>query len=90
VSLIEGFDGTYGYRRIHADLVDENTECSPKLVRQIMRQLGLVACQPGPFRVTTATDAHAAAKMPDLVRRDFTVDRPDVKFVGDITYIHTS
>jgi putative transposase len=55
-----------------------------------MRQLGLVACQPGPFRVTTATDAHAAAKMPDLVRRDFTVDRPDVKFVGDITYIHTS
>lgn len=27
--------------------------------------------------------------MPDLVERDFTADRPGVKFVGDITYIHT-
>jgi putative transposase len=27
--------------------------------------------------------------MPDLVNRDFTADRPGVKFVGDITYIHT-
>jgi hypothetical protein len=34
-------DGTYGYRRIHADLVDEGTQCSPELVRQIMRSEGL-------------------------------------------------
>lgn len=27
--------------------------------------------------------------MPDLLKRDFTADRPGVKFVGDITYIHT-
>ncbi|KFF59989.1 hypothetical protein JF66_07520 [Cryobacterium sp. MLB-32] len=27
--------------------------------------------------------------MPDLIKRDFTADRPGVKFVGDITYIHT-
>lgn len=82
-------DGTYGYRRIHADLADEGTECSPELVRQIMRDEGLVACQPRPFRVTTDADAEAAASMPDLVERDFTADRPGVKFVGDITYIHT-
>jgi putative transposase len=82
-------DGTYGYRRIHADLVEANTECSPELVRQIMRSEGLIACQPRPFRVTTEADAHAAAGMPDLVGRDFTADRPGIKFVGDITYIHT-
>ena len=82
-------DGTYGYRRIHADLVDEGTECSPELVRQIMRSEGLVACQPRPFRVTTEADDAAAADMPDLVERDFTADRAGVKFVGDITYIHT-
>ena len=81
--------GTYGYRRIHADLADEGTECSPELVRQIMRTEGLVACQPRPFRVTTEADAQAAADMPDLVVRDFTADRPGVKFVGDITYIHS-
>jgi putative transposase len=87
--FFEASDGTYGYRRIHADLAGENTECSPELVRQIMRSEGLVACQPRPFRVTTAADAEAAAGMPDLVERDFTADRPGCKFVGDITYIHT-
>jgi transposase InsO family protein len=39
--------------------------------------------------VTTEADADAAADMPDLVERDFTADRAGVKFVGDITYIHT-
>lgn len=82
-------DETYGYRRIHADLVAEDTECSPELVRQIMRTEGLIACQPRPFRVTTTADGETAADMPDLVGRDFTANRPGIKFVGDITYIHT-
>jgi putative transposase len=82
-------DGTYGYRRIHADLAAEGAECSPELVRQIMRANNLLPCQPRPFRTTTEADAEAAAKIPDLVRRDFTADRPGDKFVGDITYIHT-
>lgn len=87
--FFDASDGTYGYRRVHADLADEGTECSPELVRQIMRDQGLVACQPRPFRVTTDADAEAAAGMPDLVERDFTADRPGVKLIGDITYIHT-
>lgn len=82
-------DDTYGYRRVHADLAGEGAECSPELVRQIMRAEGLVPCQPRPFRVTTEPDEAAAATVPDLVRRDFTAPRPGVKFVGDITYIHT-
>lgn len=82
-------DQTYGYRRIHADLVAEETECSPELVRQIMRVEGLVPCQPRPFRITTEADAEAAARIPDLVKRDFTATEPGVKFVGDITYLHT-
>ena len=85
----EESEGTYGYRRIHADLTAEQTQCSPELVRQMMRQEGLVACQPRPFRVTTEADALAAANMPDLLTRDFTAVRPGVKFVGDITYVHT-
>ena len=39
--------------------------------------------------ITTEADADAAASMPDLVTGDFTAGRPGVKFVGDITYIHT-
>jgi putative transposase len=86
----EASDGTYGYRRIHADLVDEGRECSPELVRHIMRDEGLIACQPRPFRVTTEADAEGAVVMSDLVKRDFTAERPGGKFVGDITYIHTA
>ncbi len=81
-------DETYGYRRIHADLVDEGIECSPELVRQVMRSEGLVACQPKPFRITTTADTEATTT-PDLFERDFTATRPGVKFVGGITYIHT-
>jgi putative transposase len=88
--FFEESDGIYGYRRIHADLGAEQTECSPELVRQLMRQIGLVACQPRPFRIRTEADAEASANMPDPVKRDFTADRPEVKFVGDITYIQTS
>lgn len=87
--FFEASHGTYGYRRIHADLAGEDTECSPELVRQIMREEHLTPCQPRPFRVTTQADAEAVAQMPDLVKRDFTADRPGIKFVGDITYIHT-
>ena len=67
--FFEESEGTYGYRRIHADLAAEQTECSPELVRQIMRHQHLMACQPRPFRITTATDAQEAAGMPDLVNR---------------------
>lgn len=82
-------DQTYGYRRIHADLAAEGTECSPELVRQIMRDEDLEACQPRPFRTTTLADREAAEGMPDLVQRAFTADRPGSIFVGDITYIPT-
>ena len=86
--FFEESQGTYGYRRIHADLACEGRQCSPELVRQIMRDEHLVPCQPRPFRVTTVADEEAA-NMPDLVKRDFTAQAPGVKFVGDITYIHT-
>ena len=82
-------DQTYGYRRVHADLVAESTQASPELVRQIMAEEGMIACQPRPFRVTTDPDADAAAATPDLVQRDFSATAPGQKFVGDVTYIHT-
>ncbi|WP_433560407.1 IS3 family transposase [Nocardia sp. CA-151230] len=84
----EHSDGTYGYRRIHAQLTRWGTVVDPGTVRAIMRELGLVPCQPRPFRPVT-TLAGDAAELPDLVRRDFTADAPGTKLVGDITYIRT-
>jgi hypothetical protein len=43
-------DGTYGYRRAHADLVAWGLPTGPELVRSVMRELGLAPCQPRPSR----------------------------------------
>jgi putative transposase len=59
-----------------------------ELVRGIMRELGLVACQPKPWRPST-TKQGQAGPVPDLVNRDFTAEIPGQKMVGDITYIST-
>ena len=81
-------DGTYGYRRVHAELARLGVDAGDELVRRLMREMGLVACQPRPWRPVT-TIAGDAATIPDLVRRDFTADAPGTKLVGDITYIRT-
>ncbi|MGH4026172.1 MAG: IS3 family transposase [Pseudonocardiaceae bacterium] len=82
-------DETYGHRRVHAQLVRWGEHVSPELVRAIMRDLDLVACQPRPWRHSlTASDA-SAGPIPDLVCRDFTAEEPGQKMVGDITYIPT-
>lgn len=84
----EASDGTYGYRRVHADLARRGEHADPDTIRQVMRDLGLVACQPRPWRPVT-TLAGDACDLPDLVRRDFTAAEPATKLVGDITYIRT-
>ena len=48
-------DHTYGHRRVHAALARQGERVTPELVRAIMRELGLVPCQPRPFRPTTTT-----------------------------------
>jgi transposase InsO family protein len=82
-------DGTYGHRRVHADLVAWGVPCGLELVRKLMRDMGLEPCQPRPWRhCLTEQDGHAGP-IPDLVERDFTADAPGHKMVGDITYIPT-
>ena len=81
-------DGTYGYRRIHAHLARLGQLADQDTIRSIMRELGLVACQPRPWRPST-TIAGDTATTKDLLRRDFTATAPAMKLVGDITYIRT-
>jgi putative transposase len=82
-------DGTYGYRRVHAELARWGITAGLELVRALMRELGLVSCQPKPWRHSLTDADPAAGPIPDLVNRDFTADVPGAKMVGDITYIAT-
>jgi putative transposase len=75
----EDSGGTYGYRRVHADLVAWGVPAGPELVRSLMR----------PWRVSLTAGDGQEHGIPDLVDRDFTADAPGEKMVGDITYIST-
>jgi putative transposase len=86
--IFDDSDGTYGYRRIAAQLGRRGVAAGEELVRRLMRDLGLVACQPRPWRPST-TQQGAAGPIPDLVNRDFGASAPGDKMVGDITYIPT-
>mgnify|MGYP000428946369 CR=1 FL=1 len=89
VAVFEANHQRYGYRRVHAVLARSGIVAGPELVRQIMAEQDLVACQPRPWRGSlTAGDAREH-RVPDLVTRDFTADAPGQKLVGDITYIDT-
>jgi putative transposase len=81
-------DGTYGHRRVWAQLARWGVRAGLELVRALMRELGLVACQPRPWRPAT-TQQGAAGPIPDLVNRDFSAEVPGQKMVGDITYVPT-
>ena len=89
VTSFEESDGTYGYRRVHADLAGWGVACGPELVRALMRELGLESCQPKPWRHCLTEQDGQALPIPDLVNRDFTADAPGHKMVGDITYVST-
>jgi transposase InsO family protein len=81
-------DGTYGHRRVWSQLARWGVRAGLELVRALMRELGLVACQPRPWRPVT-TRRGQAGPVPDLVNRDFSAVVPGEKMVGDITYITT-
>lgn len=87
--IFDDSDETYGHRRVHAELARRDKHCSVELVRGLMRELGLVPCQPRPWRHSLTEADPFAEPIPDLVARDFTADAPGVKMVGDITYVPT-
>lgn len=87
-AIFKQSDETYGYRRVHAEVWRRGAEAGPELVRAIMREQGLVACQPRPWRFCL-TEQGSMGPIPDLVGRCFTATEPGTKFVGDITYVPT-
>ena len=77
--------GTYGSPRVHAELVlGEGIQVGQKRVERLMRRAGLEGIYRRKKHSTTRRDPKAALS-DDLVNRQFSVDRPDVLWVGDVT-----
>jgi len=79
--------GTYGYRRVHRDLVDDHEiTCCRETVRRVMAELGLFGRHKRRFVKTTDSN-HEEPIATNRLQRDFTATRPDQKWLADITYI---
>jgi len=79
---------TYGSPRIYRVLRSLGLMCSQNRVARLMHAEGVRAKQTRRFRATTRRNkAHRAA--PNVLKRDFAADRPNQKWLADISYIPT-
>jgi len=79
---------SYGSRRISEALQGHGYPIGRYQARSLMRKLSLVAKPTKRFKVTTESN-HNLPVAPNLLNRQFQVDRPDTVWASDITYLWT-
>ena len=76
---------TYGYRRLTAQLARDGQPVNSKGARRLMGERGVLA-QKRRYKTATNDSRHAFPRYPNRVA-DWSIERPDQVWVGDITYI---
>ena len=77
---------TYGYRRVAIWLERNGVHHNPKTVLRVMQKYGLLSVI---RRRKYQTYSHVLHRYPNTLNRDFHADRPNQKWVTDISYIKT-
>jgi transposase InsO family protein len=78
----------YGSPRVFSELRAQGVACSRNRVARLMRLYHIRAKQVRRYKSTTRRNAaHRAA--PNVLQQDFAAERPDHKWLADITYIPT-
>ena len=78
---------TYGYRRVHIWLERNGIYRNPKTVLRVMQKYGLLSVI---RRKKYRNYGEYLHRYPNLLNRDFNAERPNQKWVTDISYIHTN
>ena len=79
----------YGSPRLHAELKEQGVRCGRKRVARLMRERGISA-KAKRRKMKTTDSQHNNPVAPNLLKRDFTADAPNTKWVADITGIGTA
>jgi putative transposase len=91
VDQVKGFhqasDGTYGSRRILADLDEAGWAVSRKTVAKAMRQAHIQGISPRTWHPATTVPGPDRCTIPDLVHRRFDMGGKDLAWFSDITYL---
>lgn len=75
----------YGYRRLTAELGRQGWSINAKVVRRVMKQMG-VKGRVGQVKLSTTDSHHSFPRYPNLIRQQAAA-YPDHIWVADITYI---
>jgi len=89
IELFEQFKKRYGSRKLSEELLKLGILCHRKKVAKIMDENNLIPCGYKKFKVTTTNSNHKYKVFDNLLDRNFSVQKPNQVYVGDITYIHT-
>lgn len=82
--------GRYGSPRIHAELQAQGWRVGVNRVARLMQLHGLEGRCGRLRRHSLTRQAKVAPDIPDLLERDFAAERPDRKWVTDISYVPTA
>lgn len=80
--------GSYGRPRMTEELKELGFDVGHRRVGRLMRQNGISVVRTRKYKVTTDSN-HKFNIAPNLLNRNFVTDRPDQKWVVDISYIWT-
>jgi transposase InsO family protein len=89
IRKVHEVDNTVGAPRITAELNDDvpdDERVNHKRVARVMRTAGICGYVKK-RKVRTTVPEPSDQKVPDLLKRDFTADAPNHRYVGDITYL---
>jgi len=89
IKVVHDEDKAYGAPRVTADLNDAKPveeRVNHKRVARVMKHNGIAGVKLR-RRVKTTISEPSDQKVPDLLKRDFTAPAPNLKYVGDITYL---
>lgn len=81
--------GTYGVRRVQAALTEQRLLCGKHRVARLMRSAGLHGKGRARRRPRTTRSDPTRQAAANVLNRDFSADRPNQKWLADITYIDT-
>lgn len=80
----------YGSPRIHRDLKAVGEDVSRKRVSRLMREEGIACRRKRRFVPRTTDSSHKLPVSPNMLERDFTAQKPNQRWVGDISYLRTT
>lgn len=83
------FRSVYGSPRVRRQLKAMDVSACENTVAKIMRQLGLRSKRVRKFVPNTTDSKHAHPIAPNALNREFTAEKPNQKWVTDITYVQT-